>query len=66
VAGEVVGELNQHLSKISKEGLVILHCVDGSRASVDYTLLAKKGYKNVKYLNDSFTKIAKKNAIELM
>lgn len=61
-----LGELDQHLDKIPKEGLVILHCVGGSRASLGYTLLAKKGYKNVRYLNDSFTEVAKDNGIELI
>mgnify|MGYP003624485227 CR=1 FL=1 len=61
-----LAELDQHLDKIPKDGLVILHCLGGSRASLGYTLLMKKGYNNVKYLNDSFSEIAKENGIELM
>lgn len=59
-------QLDQELSQIPKEGLVILHCVGGSRAALAYTLLAKKGYTNVKYLNDSFAEIAKENGIKLI
>lgn len=61
-----LGELDQNLDKIPKDGLVILHCVGGSRASLGYTLLTKKGYSNIKYLNDTFTDVAKDNGIELM
>lgn len=61
-----LGELDQNLAKIPKDKLVILHCVGGARASLGYTLLTKKGYTNVKFLNDTFADVAKDNGIELM
>ncbi|HEY5716322.1 MAG TPA: rhodanese-like domain-containing protein [Psychromonas sp.] len=59
-------QLAQNLHKIPKTGLVILHCSGGSRAALAYTLLSKKGYKNVKYLSDSFADIAQKNGLKLI
>jgi len=59
-------QIEQNLHKIPKTGLVIVHCVGGSRAALAYTLLTKKGYKNIKYLDDSFADIAKKNGIKLI
>ncbi|MFC1235775.1 rhodanese-like domain-containing protein [Vibrio sp. F74] len=61
-----LGELDQNLAKIPKDKLVILHCVGGARASLGYTLLTKKGYTNVKFLNDTFADVAKDNGIELI
>lgn len=59
-------KIEQNLDKIPKTGLVIIHCVGGARAGLAYTLLTKKGYKNIKYLNDSFADIAKENGINLI
>jgi rhodanese-related sulfurtransferase len=61
-----LGELDQNLAKIPKDKLVILHCVGGARASLGYTLLTKKGFTNVKFLNDTFADVAKDNGIELL
>ncbi|MGY5453353.1 rhodanese-like domain-containing protein [Agarivorans sp. MS3-6] len=61
-----LAELDQHLAKIPKEGLVIFHCAGGSRASLAYTLLTNKGYTNVGFLNDSFADVAQANGIELL
>lgn len=58
-------ELEANLSKIPKDGLVILHCLEGGRAAMAYTMLKGKGYSNVKYLNDSFSGVAKDNGIKL-
>lgn len=61
-----LGELDQNLAQIPKDKMVILHCAGGARASLGYTLLSKHGYKNVKYLNDTFADVAKDNGIELL
>lgn len=59
-------ELEQHLNKIPKTGLVVLHCVGGARASLAYTTLTKKGYSNVKFLDDTFAEVVKDNGITLI
>ena len=59
-------QLDQNLTKVPKEGTVILHCAAGARASLGYTLLSKKGFTNVKFLNDSFDGVAKDNGIQLL
>ena len=59
-------ELDRHLDRIPKDGLVILHCVGGARASLAYTALTKKGYTNVKFLDDTFEDVAKDNGIKLI
>ncbi len=51
---------------IPKTGLVIVHCGAGARASIAYTALISKGYKNIKFLNDSFEEIANENGIILV
>lgn len=57
--------LEQNLNKVPKDGLVVLHCLGGARALLAYTMLTKKGYKNVKWLDDSFVDVAKDNGIKL-
>jgi len=42
------GTLPAHLDKIPKNEPVIIHCQAGSRASIAYSILAGKGYTNVK------------------
>ncbi|WED20674.1 rhodanese-like domain-containing protein [Vibrio sp. JC009] len=59
-------QLEQHLAQIPKDKPVILHCVGGARAALGYTMLSKKGYKNVKYLNDTFVDVANDNGIALV
>ncbi|MGF1760279.1 rhodanese-like domain-containing protein [Photobacterium sagamiensis] len=59
-------ELDQHLSQIPKTGLVVIHCMGGSRAAIAYTTLTNKGYSNVKFLDDSLEDIAKENGIKLI
>ncbi|GEM79595.1 rhodanese-like domain-containing protein [Vibrio superstes] len=61
-----LSELDEQLAKVPKEGLVILHCEAGARAALGYTLLSKKGYTNVKYLNDSFKGVVADNGIGLL
>ncbi|MGF1764262.1 rhodanese-like domain-containing protein [Aliivibrio kagoshimensis] len=58
--------LEQNLAKIPKNSSVILHCAAGARASLGYTLLTKRGYTNITFLNDSFKEVAKENGIELI
>ncbi|MCK5883777.1 MAG: hypothetical protein KAG61_08825 [Bacteriovoracaceae bacterium] len=58
-------DLDKHLGHIPKKGLVLIHCVGGSRASLAYTALLKKGYKNIKFLDDEFLEITKENGIKL-
>ncbi len=43
-----VGTLPDHLSEISKEKQVVIHCQAGDRSAVAYSLLAKHGFTNVK------------------
>ncbi|MCW8327667.1 rhodanese-like domain-containing protein [Photobacterium sp. SDRW27] len=59
-------ELERHLDRIPKTGLVVLHCVGGARASLAYTALTKKGYTNVKFLDDTFEDVVKENGITLL
>ncbi|MFA0448456.1 rhodanese-like domain-containing protein [Vibrio breoganii] len=61
-----LSELDEQLAKVPKDGLVILHCEAGARAALGYTLLSKKGYTNVKYLNDSFKGVVVDNGISLL
>lgn len=42
-----IGTLLNNLDKISKTKKVVIHCQGGDRASIAYSLLAKKGYTNV-------------------
>jgi hydroxyacylglutathione hydrolase len=42
-----VGTILDNLDKISKDKKVVIHCQSGARAAIAYSLLAKKGYKNV-------------------
>ena len=42
-----VGTLPDNLDKVSKDKQVIIHCQSGDRAAIGYSILAKKGYKNV-------------------
>ncbi len=58
--------LDQNLAKIPKNSPVILHCAAGARASLGYTLLTKRGYTNITFLNDSFKEVANENGIELI
>ncbi len=58
--------LEQNLAMIPTTGLVIVHCSAGARASLAYTTLINKGYKNIKFLNDSLEEIAKENGITLI
>lgn len=58
--------LDKNLAKVPKDGVVILHCAAGARASLAYTLLTKNGYTNVKFLNDTFDAVAKENGLELL
>lgn len=43
-----VGTLENHLSKISREKQVIIHCQSGDRAAIAYSLLRKNGFDNIK------------------
>ncbi len=43
-----VGTLPEHLSQISKDKQVIIHCQAGDRSSIAYSLLRKYGFDNVK------------------
>jgi rhodanese-related sulfurtransferase len=61
-----LADLDKHLAQVPKEGLVILHCAAGARASLAYTLLTKHGYTNAKFLNDSFMGVVNDNGIKLM
>jgi rhodanese-related sulfurtransferase len=61
-----LAELDQHLAKIPKDSPVILHCAAGARASLGYTMLSKKGFTNVKFLNDSFKGVTSDNSIPLI
>ncbi len=58
--------LDQNLAKVPKNSPVILHCAAGARASLGYTLLTKRGYTNITFLNDSFKEVANENGIELI
>ncbi|MGN6417480.1 MAG: MBL fold metallo-hydrolase [Pseudobacter sp.] len=42
-----VGTLLNNLQKISKSKQVVIHCKSGDRATIAYSLLAGKGYKNI-------------------
>lgn len=43
-----VGTLQDNLDKISKDRQVVIHCQAGDRSAIAYSVLAKKGFKNVK------------------
>lgn len=43
-----VGTLEDHLDKISRDKQVIIHCQSGDRAAIAYSLLRKRGFKNIK------------------
>lgn len=42
-----VGTLPEHSHLISKDRTVVIHCQGGDRAAIAYSLLARKGYKNI-------------------
>lgn len=42
-----IGTLLNNLDKISKDKKVVIHCQGGDRATIGYSLLAQKGYKNI-------------------
>jgi hydroxyacylglutathione hydrolase len=47
-AGNVfVGTLLNNIDKISKDKKVVIHCQGGDRATIAYSLLAQKGFKNI-------------------
>jgi hydroxyacylglutathione hydrolase len=43
-----IGTILSNLDKISKDKQVVIHCQGGDRAAIGYSLLVKKGFKNVK------------------
>ena len=61
-----IDNLNQNLAKIPQKGLVIIHCIGGSRAAIMYALLTKKGYSNIKYLDDTFADVVEDNNLKLV
>jgi len=61
-----LNQLDKHLSDIPKDQPVVLHCAAGARASLGYILLTKKGFTNVKFLNDTFNAVAKENNLKLL
>ncbi|QHS58901.1 MBL fold metallo-hydrolase [Chitinophaga agri] len=42
-----IGTLPEHSHLISKDRTVVIHCQGGDRAAIAYSLLARKGYKNI-------------------
>lgn len=42
-----IGTLLSNLDKISKDKKVVIHCQGGDRATIGYSLLAQKGFKNI-------------------
>jgi rhodanese-related sulfurtransferase len=46
-----------NLAKLPKGKAIILYCGSGSRASMGYETLKKKGYTQVRYLDDMYTEI---------
>lgn len=61
-----LSDLDKQLASLPKDAAIILHCAGGSRAALGYTLLTKKGYSNVLYLNDTFSDVVKDNGITLL
>jgi len=59
-------ELEQGLNSVPKQGLVILHCKEGGRAALAYTMLVNQGYSNVKFLDADFAELAKANGLPLI
>lgn len=51
-----LGTLPDNLDKISKEKKVVIHCQSGDRATIGYSLLARKGYHNVLNFSGSINK----------
>lgn len=43
-----VGTILENLDKINKDKQVIVHCQAGDRSAIAYSVLAKKGFNNVK------------------
>lgn len=59
-----VGTLLNNLDKISKEKDVVVFCQGGDRATIGYSLLASKGFKNIKNYSPSMNEwIAKGNPV---
>lgn len=42
-----IGTLLSNLDKISKDKRVVIHCQGGDRATIGYSLLAQRGFKNI-------------------
>jgi hydroxyacylglutathione hydrolase len=43
-----IGTLENNLDRINKDRQVVIYCQGGDRAAIGYSLLSKKGFKNVK------------------
>lgn len=48
-----VGTLLSNLDKISKDKTVVVYCQGGDRATIGYSLLASKGFKNIRNYSPS-------------
>lgn len=43
-----IGTLEENLSRVSKDGEVVVYCQGGDRAAIGYSLLLKHGYTNIR------------------
>ncbi|UPK67021.1 MBL fold metallo-hydrolase [Chitinophaga filiformis] len=51
-----VGSLPENMNRISKDRKVVIHCQSGDRATIGYSLLAGKGYRNVLNFSEGMNK----------
>lgn len=51
-----VGSLPENMAKISRDRKVVIHCQGGDRATIGYSLLAQKGYKNIFNFSEGMNK----------
>ena len=48
-----LSELDKHLKELPRTKEIVIHCVNGIRAQIGYSLLKAEGFEHVKFLNSS-------------
>lgn len=56
-----IGSLPDNLNRISKDKKVVIHCQGGDRATIGYSLLAGRGFKNIINFSDGMNKWLQEN-----